>query len=183
MKSQKNLVRGVLIVATLAIQGIPLSVYADSSSPTVESKKAPLQIEARTGIKVVAQINSADTTPKGISKQLLGVKNLLDQYTALGMIAGRDFDVAVVFRGDGAQFLLNDQAYYAKVKDAHSNGNPSRQMIEGLHQLGVKIFECQVTMKARGYDNEDLLPFSRVVVSGIGALVDFEKSGYLPINP
>jgi intracellular sulfur oxidation DsrE/DsrF family protein len=35
----------------------------------------------------------------------------------------------------------------------------------------------------KGYSAQDLLPYSQVVVSGIGALVDFGKSGYLSITP
>lgn len=183
MKPKTSPLRRALVIATLVIHSFPLPVYADSTPVAAESKKAPLQIENRTGIKVVVQVNSADTTSKGIGKQVLGVKNLLDQYTALGMVSGRDFEIAMVFRGDGAQFLLTDEAYDSKVKDSHPNGNPSRLMIEALHQGGVKIFECQVAMKLKGYGVDDLLPFTRVVVSGIGALVDFEKSGYLPITP
>jgi len=38
-------------------------------------------------------------------------------------------------------------------------------------------------MKLKGYKPEDIFPFSRVVVSGIGAVVDFEKSGYMEITP
>lgn len=183
MKPKTSPLRRALVIATLVIHSFPLPVYADSPPVVAESTKAPLQIENRTGIKVVVQVNSADATSKGIGKQVLGVKNLLDQYTALGMVSGRDFEIAMVFRGDGAQFLLTDEAYDSKVKDSHPNGNPSRLMIEALHQGGVKIFECQVAMKLKGYGVNDLLPFTRVVVSGIGALVDFEKSGYLPITP
>ena len=45
------------------------------------------------------------------------------------------------------------------------------------------MYECQVAMTLKGYKPEDILPFSRVVVSGIGTVIDFEKSGYLSITP
>lgn len=175
--------RLALVVVALIFSGYLLPVYAANDSATAENKKAPLQIEHKKGIKVVIQVNSVETIPKGISKQVLATKNLLDQYTALGMTAGKDFEIVMVFRGDGAQFLLTDAAYDAKVKETHAAGNPSRLMIEALHQGGVKLFECQVAMKLKGYEVDDILPVSRVVVSGIGALVDFEKSGYLPLTP
>jgi hypothetical protein len=38
-------------------------------------------------------------------------------------------------------------------------------------------------MKLKGYKPEDIFPFGRVVVFGIGAVVDFEKSGYVEITP
>jgi intracellular sulfur oxidation DsrE/DsrF family protein len=79
--------------------------------------------------------------------------------------------------------LLTDEAYDAKVMQPHPKGNPNRTLIETLHQGGVKMHECNVAMRLLGYEPKDIFPFSRVVVSGIGAVIDFEKSGYLPITP
>ncbi len=167
----------------LFLQGVPSAAYAKTSEAIAENAKPPLQIVNKTGIKVVVQVNAFDTVPNGIAKQVLAVKNLHDQYAALGMTPGKDYEIVVVFRGEGARFLLTDEAYDAKVKQPHPKGNPSRALIEALHQGGVKMYECGVAMKMLGYEPKDILPFSRVVVSGIGALVDFEKSGYLPITP
>ena len=171
---------GILVVF---LQAIPAAAFADGGEAMAESAKPPLQIVNQTGLKVVIQVNSADTLPNGIAKQVLGAKNLFDQYQALGMKAGKDFEILMVFRGDGAQFLLNDEAYDAKVRQPHPKGNPNRMMIEAMSKGGVKMFECAVAMKMKGYETADILPLSRVVVSGMGAIVDFEKSGYLSITP
>ena len=113
----------------------------------------------------------------------MAVKNLYDQYTALGMKPGKDYEIVMVFRADGAQFLLTDEAYDLKVKKPHPKGNPNKAMIETMHKGRVKMYECHVAMKLKGYKPDDIFPFSRVVVSGIGAVVDFEKSGYMEITP
>jgi hypothetical protein len=34
-----------------------------------------------------------------------------------------------------------------------------------------------------GYKAEEIFPFNRIMVSGIGAVVDFEKFGYMEITP
>jgi len=34
----------------------------------------------------------------------------------------KDYEIVMVFRGDGAQFLLNDEAYNLKVKQAYFQG-------------------------------------------------------------
>ena len=144
----------------------------------------PLQIANKTDLKVVVQVNHVDVIPRnGISKQIFGTKNLVDQYKALGMQAGKDYEIVMVFRADGAQFLLNDDAYDAKVKEPHPKGNPNKKLLMYMAKAGVKMYECSVAMKLKGYTPDDLLPFSRRVVSGIGAVVDFEKSGYLLITP
>ncbi len=183
MKSKKRLLRLVLVIATLVIHSFPLPAYADDSPVTAENTKTPLQIESRTGIKVALQVNSADTIPNGISKQVLAAKNLYDQYAALGMTSGKDYEIAMVFRGDGVQFLLTDDAYDAKVKQPHPKGNPNKAILDALIKGGIKMYECGVAMKLKAYASEDILPYSRIVVSGIGTLVDFEKLGYLAITP
>jgi intracellular sulfur oxidation DsrE/DsrF family protein len=159
------------------------AVCAEAGSGTTENTKPALEITNQTGIKVVVQINYTDTMPNGMSKQAMAVKNLYDQYTALGMKPGKDYEIVMVFRADGAQFLLTDEAYDLKVKKPHPKGNPNKAMIEAMHKGGVKKYECHVAMKLKGYKPEDIFPFSRVVVSGIGAVVDFEKSGYMEITP
>lgn len=159
------------------------AVCAQAIGTVAESTKPPLQITHQTALKVVVQVNYSDTLPNGISKQVLAVKNLHDQYSRLGMKAGKDYDIVVVFRADGVQFLLNDEAYDAKVKQPHAKGNPNRALLEALHAGGVTMYQCNVAMKLKGYEPEELLPFSRLVESGIGALVDLEKSGYLPVTP
>jgi len=173
----------VITVFGLFLQMMSLASWAHSAVSEAENTKLPLQISHQTAIKVVVQINYSDTIPNGISKQVLAVKNLYDQYTHLGMKAGKDYDIVMVFRADGAQFLLNDEAYDAKVKQPHPKGNPNRALLEALHAGGVTMYQCNVAMKMKGYEPEEILPFSRLVVSGMGALVDLEKSGYLPITP
>jgi intracellular sulfur oxidation DsrE/DsrF family protein len=183
MKPKTLPLRLALVIASLAIQSFPLPAYAENSSVTAENTKPPLQIESRTGIKIVLQMNSADTIPNAIGKQVLAAKNLYDQYAALGMASGKDYEIAMVFRGDGVQFLLTDDAYDAKVKQPHPKGNPNKAILDALSKGGIKMYECGVAMKLKAYTPEDILPYSRIVVSGIGALVDFEKSGYLAITP
>ena len=179
---------GMVTMAVLGLlaflpQFMSSAVSAETREAAAENTKPPLQISNQTGMKIVVQINSSDTVPSGISKQVLAVKNLHDQYTALGMKPGEDYEIVMVFRGDGARFLLTDAAYDLKVKQPHPKGNPNTAMIEGLRKGGVKMYECNVAMTLLGYKPEDIFPFSRIVVSGIGAVLDLQKSGYLLITP
>lgn len=168
-----------LMVSCLVLYGAP--VLAEEGA--AENLKPALQIINQTGLKVLVQVNSGDTAPNGISSQVMAVRNLLAQYSSLGMKPGKDFEIAMVFRSDGAQFLLSDEAYDLKVKKPHDKGNPNRAVLESLAKAGVSMYECQVSMKGKGYEPADILPFSRTVISGIGAIIDFEKSGYQQITP
>ncbi|HCA27456.1 MAG TPA: hypothetical protein DEP05_07440 [Betaproteobacteria bacterium] len=160
--------------------GAPQAVLAASMA---ENKLPPKQIVHRKGIKVLIQVNSRGTLPNGVSKQVMATKMLLNQYAALKMKTGKNYKVAMVFRAAGAQFLLNDAAYDRKVKQPHPKGNPNRAILQMLHKRGVKMYECHVAMKMKGYTAKDLLPFSRIVTTGIGAVVDFGTSGYLVVTP
>lgn len=174
------------VALTLIILGVVSAALTDApraAAATPDNMLAPLQIEHRTEMKVVVQVNASSTMPNGVAKQVLAAKNLYDQYTALGMKAGKDYDLAVVFRADGSQFLLTDAAYDLKVPGSHPPGNPNRRIVEGLHVNGVKIFQCGVAMKMKGYTPMDILPFSRIVVTGIGQIMDLEKSGYMEVTP
>lgn len=182
-KSMGSVAMAIAGLLFLSLQGISSAAFAETSDSMVENTKPPLQIVHQTGLKVLVQVNYADTIPNGVGKQVLAAKNLYDQYTALGMKPGKDYEIAMVFRADGAQFLLTDEAYDQKVKQPHPKGNPNRAILDALSKGGVKMYECGVAMRLKGYSPQDILPYSRIVVSGIGAMVDFEKSGYLSITP
>lgn len=171
------------ILLILSVCTIHPSARAASETGGTENSKPPLQIQNRTDLKIVIHINNTESIPKGISKQILATKNLFDQYQSLGMKSGKDFEMHMVFRADGSQLLLNDTAYAAKVSPTPAGGNPNSAILQSLHNGGVKMYECHVAMKLKGYSPDDLYPFSRMVASGIGAIIDFEKSGYLAITP
>lgn len=182
-KNKRPITMAIAGLLILSLQGISSAAFAETSDSMANNTKPPLQIVNQTGLKVVVQVNYSDTVPNGISKQVLAAKNLYDQYTALGMKPGKDYEIVMVFRGDGAQFLLTDEAYDQKVKQPHPKGNPNLAILDALNKGGVKMYECGVAMKLKGYTPHDILPYSRIVASGIGAMVDLEKSGYLSITP
>lgn len=166
MRSVTMAIAGLLILSS---HGISPRAYAETIDSFPNNTKPPLQIVNRTGLKVVVQVNYSDTVPNGISKQVLAAKNLYDQYTALGMKPGKDYEIVMVFRGDGAQFLLTDMAYDQKVKQPHPKGNPNRLILDTLNKGGVTMYECGVAMKLKNYSPQDILPYGRIVESGIGA--------------
>ncbi|MGB8078445.1 MAG: hypothetical protein WCF09_11280 [Gallionella sp.] len=59
-----------LVVAALLLQGF--AVWAGENE--AENLKPALQIVNQTGLKVVVQVNSGDTTPGGISKRATAVR-------------------------------------------------------------------------------------------------------------
>lgn len=70
----------------------------------------------------------------------------------------------------------------AKVKQPHPMGNPGRAPIKAPREYKVNIHQCNVIMKMLGHEPWDILPFSRIVAPGIGAIIDLEKSDYMPLT-
>jgi intracellular sulfur oxidation DsrE/DsrF family protein len=182
----KNLPSTAKLIAACALlfwQALATPAIAQTPDGAALNGLPPLQIVNQTGLKVVVQVNENSTIPNGVAKQVLAAKNLLDQYQAIGMKPGQDFEIAMVFRGDGAQFLLTDAAYDEKVAQPHGQGNPNRKLLDALAHGGVTFYECGVAMRMKGYVPKDIRADSRIVVSGMGALVDFQKTGYIEITP
>ena len=90
-------IAGILV---LSLNGMSPSAFAETTLSLAENTKPPLQIVNQSELKVAVQVNYADTIPNGISKQVLAAKNLYDQYTAIGLKPGKDYEIVMVFRGD-----------------------------------------------------------------------------------
>jgi len=64
--------------------------------------------------------------------------------------------IVVIFHGDAAYFVLNDQTYNANRHTA--NGNPYKKLLTDLMAQGVQLELCGATAKANHWGNANLLP-------------------------
>jgi len=79
------------------------------------------------------------------------------------------YDIRVLINFEGIKVLENFEPY--------------REMFESLTQKGVKFYFCQTPFKTFGLST-DLVPSSaEVISSGIRALVDWQKEGFIYIRP
>lgn len=141
-----------------------------------------LCLQKRKGVKSVINMSSAALNKSGASQQIVNVKNMLENYQGMyGMEINDDFAIAVVGHGAGGRWLLTDAAYNRTF--GVTTGNPSRALVESLVQGGVTFFMCQNTMRGFGWKTEDVLPGVKQTPAGVTAVVDFAKSGYVPLTP
>jgi len=94
---------------------------------------------------------------------------------------GTQGQIIGIFHGDAAYMTLNDRAYNAY--RGVSTGNPYKNLIVELMKQGVQIEECAVSMKTRGWVNEDLLPGVKANAGAIGRLIQLVQEGYVQIQP
>lgn len=84
--------------------------------------------------------------------------------------------VIVIFHGDAAYLVLNDETYN---ENRHaSTGNRFKEALNGLMQKSVQLELCGATAKANHWGNANLLPGIKVNVNAMVRLTQLEQEGY-----
>jgi len=87
----------------------------------------------------------------------------------LATIPDEHYDIRVLINFEGIKVLENFEPY--------------REMFEALTQKGVRFYFCQNPFKTFGLSTELVPPPAEVISSGIRALVDWQKEGFIYIRP
>jgi intracellular sulfur oxidation DsrE/DsrF family protein len=84
--------------------------------------------------------------------------------------------IVVIFHGDAAYLILNDESYNSNRHVA--TGNPYKGLLNGLMQKGVQLELCGATAKGNHWGNADLLPGVKVNVNAMVRLTQLEQEGF-----
>jgi len=87
--------------------------------------------------------------------------------------------IVVIFHGDAAYIVLNDESYNAKRN--LTTGNPYKKLLNGLMEKGVQLELCGATAKGNHWGNANLLPGVKVNVNAMVRLTQLEQEGYTMI--
>jgi intracellular sulfur oxidation DsrE/DsrF family protein len=148
------------------------SVYGQSSANA--NSEAALHIDIPTKLdqaKVVVDFGHA--VYLGDALFALGDINLLAdnlrEWNAKGQIV-------MVFHGDAAYVILNDETYNSNRHVA--TGNPYKKVLDGLMEKGVQLELCGATAKGNHWGNANLLPGIKVNVNAMVRVTQLEQEGY-----
>ena len=158
-------------------------------------------LERRHKVKVVVQINEfcRDDVPKPQCTRayaLGNISNMIKDYEVThGMVQGRDYEIVAIVHSGGGWIVLKDEGY-----DGSGNMIAGRNQFEGqvrnLLDAGVKFYFCQNT--TRGYISRNFLPAANetsygatgemiegveYTTAGITAIVDYQRQGYMYVQP
>jgi intracellular sulfur oxidation DsrE/DsrF family protein len=111
--------------------------------------------------RVVIQVSDADTGKWNLA--LNNAKNIQQAYGA-GKV-----DIEIVTYGPGIGMLKMDSVIANRIEEAK--------------QSGVAIVACQNTMKGMKLTNDDMLPNTSYVPSGVVEIIKKEREGYAYIRP
>ncbi len=88
-------------------------------------------------------------------------------------------EVVVIFHGDAAFLVLNDDSY--NLNRHVTTGNRYKNILNGLMEKGVHLELCGATAKGNHWGNADLLPGIKVNVNAMVRLTQLEQEGYTMI--
>jgi intracellular sulfur oxidation DsrE/DsrF family protein len=84
--------------------------------------------------------------------------------------------IVMIFHGDAAHLVLNDDSYNTNRHVA--TGNPYKDLLTGLMNRGVQVELCGATAKGNHWGNANLLPGIKVNVNAMVRLTQLEQEGY-----
>ncbi len=84
--------------------------------------------------------------------------------------------IVVIFHGDAAHLVLNDESYNANRHVV--TGNPYKDLLNGLMNQGVQLELCGATAKGNHWGNANLLPGIKVNVNAMVRVTQLEQQGY-----
>ena len=87
--------------------------------------------------------------------------------------------IVVMFHGDAAYLILNDETYNTIRHTA--TGNPYKQPLSELMKKGVQVELCGATAKGNHWGNANLLPGVKVNVNAMVRLTQLEQQGFTMI--
>jgi len=88
-------------------------------------------------------------------------------------------EVIVIFHGDAAYLVLNDNSY--NLNRHVTTGNRYKDILNELMEKGVHLELCGATAKANHWGNANLLPGIKVNVNAMVRLTQLEQEGYTMI--
>jgi intracellular sulfur oxidation DsrE/DsrF family protein len=84
--------------------------------------------------------------------------------------------IAVIFHGDAAYLVLNDESY--DINRHITTGNPYKGALNELMEMGVRLELCGATAKGNHWGNANLLPGIKVNVNAMVRVTQLEQQGY-----
>lgn len=166
----KKSCRWILFVACVLL--FAAQVYAQNSASS--NSEPTLHIDVPTKLdKANVVVDYGHAVYLGDALFALGDINLLATNVREWNAKG---EIVMVFHGDAAYVILNDEAYNA---NRHvTTGNPYQKILNGLMQKGVQLELCGATAKGNHWGNADLLPGVKVNVNAMVRVTQLEQEGY-----
>lgn len=135
--------------------------------------------DKRHHVKLVFQLN-ANANCYGLGN----ITNVIDDYEIThGMVRGRDYRIAAIVHSAGGTMVVKN--------GVNGFANPCEAQVSALIAKGVTFYFCQNTTRAylgngrltAGLVKEQVIDGVEYVTAGLGAIADFQSSGWKYVQP
>ncbi len=136
-------------------------------------------MDKRHHVKLVFQLN-ANANCYGLGN----IVNVIDDFEIThGMVRGRDYQLAAIVHSAGGTMVVKN--------GVNGFANPCETQVSALIAKGVKFYFCQNTTRGfigngrltAGLANTQVIDGVEYVTAGLGALADFQSSGWKYVQP
>ncbi len=157
--------------ARLAAQSAEAVIRKHGGGPLIE--KPSLRAPADLVYKLVWDVNVGPEKPDGLVDGFRRPASFLLQADDNG-IPRKNVHLAIIVYGTAARSLLNNATYKAET----GADNASIELLQALHQSGVRVIVCGEALINRRIARDQLLPFVEVATTATMARAVLAAQGY-----
>ena len=127
--------------------------------------------------KIVIDLYTGAENPSRISPALNNVARMINLH-AVGGVPAKNITVVGVSHASNTKSILTNEAY----KKRYGVDNPNIELIQELTEKGVKLFVCGQSLKARGYNQNEVNPNIGLSVSALTVMTTYQLTGYAALK-
>ena len=163
----------IMQFATLSAEQAQKTPILTDYGPVFAIKDRAIPLPEKHIYKAVFDVSTTSSDPQDYSRRLESVARFINMH-ALNGVALEKMQLAVVIHGKA----VKDSLVNSKYQLLYQLDNPNQQLIEQLHNKGVKFYICGQSTAFLGYKKADLLAPVQLALSAMTQLVVLQNEGY-----
>ncbi len=169
------------LLSTLLVCSIIASQAQDRVNPVIKSYGGIFNIPGATvkpdpnqEYKIVVDVYGGADDKKDLDWSLHNVARMLNLH-AVGGVPAENMKVVLALHAQSTFSTLSDKAY----KKQFGTANPNTNLIKELKEAGVKITVCGQSLRARGFEKDELRGEIEVATSMLTTVTHYQNLGYI----
>ena len=170
------------IIFCISILLIAYTVKADKAQrtpvftkygPVFAVKDRDISLPKDVIYKAVFDVATTSDSPENYSRRIESAARFINMHVLNG-VPLENIQLAMVFHGKATKDALTNKAYQKK----YQLDNPNSELIELLHNKGVKFYICGQSAAFLGYSKDQLIKPVKLALSAMTQLVVLQRDGY-----
>ena len=176
MKSFSQVPVGLLLLhLSLAVFAADASTgpVIEQYGPVYDYPSAVFKLDPGVRYRSVMDVSESPESTTDLNRHIESAARYLNMHVRAG-VPLENLELALVLHGSAGKDALSDGAYASR----HGSSNPNSQLLEALHEAGVRIYLCGQTAGFRGFGGYELNPVVSVATSAMSVLTRLQVEGW-----